>query len=36
MLIRSNAILLDLPDDDALANVNTPADLAATLPRAVP
>lgn len=36
MLLRSNAVLLDLPDDDALANVNTPEDLAATLPRAVP
>jgi molybdopterin-guanine dinucleotide biosynthesis protein A len=35
MLIRSNAVLLDLPDDDALANVNTPEDFAATLTKAL-
>ena len=31
MLIRSNAVLLDLPDSGALVNVNTPEDLAANL-----
>ena len=36
MLIRSDAVLLDLPEGDALANVNTPEDFAANLSRASP
>ncbi len=36
ILIRNDAVLLDLPASDALANLNTPEDLAASSLRALP